>query len=88
MVAAAPHIDARLLAALARLLRAGHSIAESHRRLGEIAERLGLYRPSYEQTRVLAHALKAGKRDPGVGQTLLDVTFRVRPPEAILDLLE
>jgi hypothetical protein len=84
---AAPHLDARLIAGLARLDDPARPIAETHRRLGAVADELGLTRPSYEQTRTIIHALRAGRRDPAVGQVLLDIAFRVRPPEALLDVV-
>ena len=87
MPRAAPHIDARLITGLARLDDPGRSIAETNRRLGALADELGLTRPSYEQTRTVVHALRARRRDPEVGQVLLDIAFRVRPPEALLDVV-
>jgi hypothetical protein len=84
---AAPRIDERLVAALARLDRPGRPIAESHRRVGSIAEELGLSRPSYEQCRVVVHALRSQKRGSEVGSILLDVVLRTRPPEALIKAL-
>jgi hypothetical protein len=83
---AAPRIDSRLLAALARIDNPGRPIADVHRQLGSAADRLGFPRPSYEQVRVLVHALRARKRGPGVGDLLLDVALQKRPPEAIVEL--
>ena len=88
MPSAAPRIDERLIAALARLEAVGRPIAESHRRLGVLAERLRCPRPSYEQTRVLVHKLRARKRRPSAGEVLLDIAVQKLPPQAILDLLE
>jgi hypothetical protein len=48
---------------------------------------MGLTRPSYEQVRTIVHLLRSARRSPEVGQVLLDITMRVRPPEAILDVL-
>lgn len=87
MTAAAPRIDSRLVAAIARLDRPTRPIAETHRRVGRVAEYLELARPSYEQVRVLVHELRAQRLDPGAGEMLLDIAFRVRPPQAILDAL-
>jgi hypothetical protein len=86
MLHAAPRIDPRLLAALARIDAPGRSIADTHRRLGRVAERLGLPRPSYEQVRVLVHALRARRRGPGVGDLLLDIALQKKPPQAVIDL--
>ncbi|HMJ00966.1 MAG TPA: hypothetical protein VK488_14105 [Gaiellaceae bacterium] len=87
MPRAAPHVDARLVAGLAKLDKPGRPIAETHRVVGLLADELGLTRPSYEQARTIVHLLRSAKRDPEVGQVLLDITMRVRPPEAILDVL-
>jgi hypothetical protein len=37
--------------------------------------------------RVVLHALRRGKREPGVRALLLDLAFRTRSPEQILDSL-
>ena len=87
MPRAAPHVDARLVAGLARLDKPGRPIAETHRILGQLADELGLTRPSYEQARTIVHLLRNRRRDPEVGQVLLDITMRVRPPTALLDVL-
>jgi len=86
MPAAAPRIDTRLIVALHRLHDRRNPIAETHRRLGLVADHLSLPRPSYEQTRILVHAIRRGEPRYGPGELLLDIAFRVRPPEAILDL--
>ena len=75
------------MAALAQLDRQDVPIAETHRVLGLWADELALPRPSYEQARVTLHALRLAKRDPVVGKVLLDIAFRVRPPEAFVEAL-
>ena len=85
MVAAAPAIDVRLVAALERLDNGKKPIADLHRSLGKVADRIGLTRPSYEQTRVVVHLLREGRRGPAVGALLLELAYRGRPPEQILD---
>lgn len=88
MLAFAPRIPQRLLEALARLDGPGVPIAEINRRLGQEAERLGLRRPSYERIRVLVHQLRRFRRmRPTTTSVLLDVLWRTRPPEALLDRL-
>jgi hypothetical protein len=87
LTTAAPRIDERLVAALSRLDDSTLPIAEINRRLGVVSEGLGLTRPSYQQVRVIVHQLRSKPRSPRVGETLLDITFRVRPPEAIFDVL-
>jgi hypothetical protein len=84
---AAPRIDDRLLAALARLDKRGRPIAETHRRLGRVADTLELTRPSYEQVRVHVHALRRRELNPGAGDILLDIAFQRRTGEALRDLL-
>ena len=87
LTTAAPRIDERLVAALGRLDDPTLPIAEINRRLGLVAEALGLTRPSYQQVRVIVHQLRSQSRSPRVGETLLEISFRVKPPTAILDAL-
>jgi hypothetical protein len=86
VTASAPRIDERLVAALARLDDPTLPIAETNRRLGLVAEALGLCRPSYQQVRVIVHLLRSRNRSPQVGQQLLELSFRVKHPNALLDL--
>jgi hypothetical protein len=85
MVAQAPRIDERLVGALARLDDRSLPIAELNRRLGLVAESLGLKRPSYQQVRVILHELRSRRRSPNFGKTLLDIAYRTRPPTALID---
>jgi hypothetical protein len=87
MVTCAPRIPARLLAALARLDNPALPMAEVNRRLGAEAARLGLTRPSYERIRVLLNDARQARRrrGPTTAQVLVDIAFRLRPPEALLD---
>jgi len=79
MVVSAPSIDSRLLAALVRLDNERTAIAETHRRIGRVADELGLTRPSYQQIRTLVHLHRAGKVNPGAGAILLEIAYRARP---------
>ncbi|MBD0338896.1 MAG: hypothetical protein ICV67_06390 [Thermoleophilia bacterium] len=89
MLSFAPRLTPRLLEAIARCEDPALPIAEISRRVGAEAERLGLFRPSYERVRSLVaelryrRALKA--RQPSTAEVLLDVALRVRPTEALLD---
>jgi hypothetical protein len=83
----APRIDERLVGALSRLDRRGQPVAEIHRNLGLVADAFGLKRPSYQQKRVILYSLRAQQRSPRIGETLLDIALRNRPPLAIMDLL-
>jgi hypothetical protein len=74
--------------ALVRLDDKRVPIAEVNRRVGEEAERLGLRRPSYQRIRELVHQSRRLRRSrPTTTSVLVDVAFRVRPPEAVLDHL-
>lgn len=87
VVPLAPRIDSRLVAALARIDDRRLPIAETNRRLGPVAAELGLVKPSYEQVRVIVHALRRAKCDPSVGSLLLDLALRTRSPQEILEVL-
>jgi hypothetical protein len=84
---AAPRIDPRLVAALRRLDRPGAPIAETHRALGSVADWLEIPRPSYQQIRVLVQEHRRRPIYPGVGETLLQIALRTKPPGALLDVL-
>jgi hypothetical protein len=62
-------------------------MAETNRRIGALAGDLGLPRPSYEQVRLLVKEHRRGRLRPTAGQILLEIAFRARPPEALLDYL-
>ena len=84
----APRIDPRLVAALEALDDAKEPIAETNRRVGSLAETIGVPRPSYQQIRLRVHADRARRRARRARIDLvLDVQFRRRPPEALLELL-
>jgi hypothetical protein len=85
MPAAAPRISRRLLETLVKLDDRLVPIAETYRRVGSEAERLGLTRPSYEQVRVLIHRARRMRAGPTTTTVLIEVMARARPPEALLD---
>lgn len=87
MVAQAPRINESLVGALARLDDPTVPVAEINRRVGFVAESLGFKRPSYQQVRVILHELRGRRRSPNLGETLLDIAYRSRPPTALLDYL-
>jgi hypothetical protein len=60
-------------------------IAETCRRLGAEADRLGLTRPSYQRIRELVHRSRSIRRGPSTTSVLVDIAWRVRSPEALLD---
>jgi hypothetical protein len=55
MVTMAPRISRRLIEAMVRFDDRSRPIAETYRRVGAEAERLGLTRPSYQRIRELVH---------------------------------
>lgn len=80
----APRISYRLLEALARLDDRSVPIAETNRRLGAEAARLGLPRPSYQRVRELVHAHRRINRGPSTLRVLTEVALRARAPEEFL----
>jgi hypothetical protein len=82
MLPSAPRVDVRLVAAAERLDDPAVRIAETNRRVGLVAEALGLTRPSYEQVRRIVHEARRRGRRPTTGDVLLDIAFRTRPPSA------
>ena len=87
MRASAPRLDSRLLAALARLDKPDRPIADTHRALGMVADRLGVPRPSYQRTRMVVHLIRAGRTPNEVADVLLDIALRNKPPEALAEVL-
>lgn len=67
----APRLHPSLLAALTRLDSRDWPIAETNRRLGEVAELIGVPRPSYEQTRFYVHEHRSRPLAPSAGDVLL-----------------
>lgn len=88
MACAAPRIGPSLHAAIERLDDESLPIAEVYRRVAAVAELIGQSRPSYEQIRLLVHEHRRRGLPPSAGQLLLEVGFRARPPEALLELLD
>jgi hypothetical protein len=82
----APRIPQRLLDEIERQSRRSVPIAEMNRCVGRAAARMGLYRPSYQQVRVLVHEARRLRRQAPVPVSTVarQVAFRVRPPDAIL----
>ena len=87
MTPAAPRIHSSLVAAAERLDDRTQPIMETCRRVGAVARALGLVRPSYEQVRIIVHAARRRGRVPSAGDVLLDVALRIRPVDALGDLL-
>ena len=83
-----PRIVERLVAAIARLDDPTLPIAETNRRLGVVAEGLGLIRPSYQQVRVIVHELRSERRSSRVGETLLQIAYGMRTQDQMLRAFE
>ncbi len=62
-------------------------MAETHRRIGLIADELGVPRPSYERIRCLVRMHRRRPLEPGIGETLLDIALQKRPPESIIEAI-
>ena len=82
-----PRIDERLVAAIVRLDDPSLPIAETNRRLGLVADGLGLTRPSYQQVRVIVHQVRSQKRSSRLGETLLEISYGMRTQGQILRVL-
>jgi hypothetical protein len=85
MTSSAPRIDLRLLAAIADLDRPERAIAETNRRVGQLAVNLGLARPSYEQVRTVVHAARNGRRVYGLAEAYIDLTFQTAPARVVVE---
>jgi hypothetical protein len=83
----APRIDPRLVKAIVRLDRRDTPIAETNRRVGEVAGRLGLPKPSYEQVRAIVHAARNSVRAYGLRDAAYDVSFRTADPRVVAERL-
>jgi hypothetical protein len=79
-VRSSPRIDSRLLRALPDLDDPKRPIAETRRRLGELAVELDLPRPSYERVRQLVNAQRSLVTRPSRSGALIDLVFYTAPP--------
>jgi hypothetical protein len=84
MLTFAPRISHRLLEELVRLDDREVPIAETSRRLGAEAARLGLPKPSYERVRELVHQHRRINRGPSTLRVLTEVALRARAPDELL----
>jgi hypothetical protein len=76
----------RLLDEIERQSRRSVPIADMNRCVGRAADAMGLYRPSYQQVRVLVHEARRFRRQGPVPVSTVakQVAFRVRPPDAVI----
>ena len=87
MPIAAPRIHPALLFALERIDRKTRPIADTHRRLGAIADLIGVPRPSYQRTRELVHEHRRRKLKPSAGRILFEVMTSQTPKLTLNRLL-
>jgi hypothetical protein len=83
----APRLPLRLVEEIERLAASRLSSAEICRRVGEKAELLGAPRPSYQRVRALVCEIRGRPHRPSTTAVLLDVAFRARPPDAVVQHL-
>lgn len=84
----APRISRRLLQAIVRFDDRSLPIAETYRRVGAEAERLGLTRPSYQRIRELVHEARSVRRGPSPVDFLrLSLALKAGNPDVVVDLL-
>lgn len=88
MYAAAPRLDPRLLAAIARLDDSSLPIAETYRRCRGAAADLGIPRPSYERVRLhLQEVRREGERARVARETILAVLLHQKPLDAVNEIV-
>jgi hypothetical protein len=80
----APRLSQRLLDEIERRAHDSVPIAEINRRVGRAAAEMRLYKPSYQQVRVLVHAARELRRTAPkpVSTIAAEVVFRVIPTRA------
>ena len=84
MPRSATRIPQRLYRALVELDDGTRPIADLAREVAALAEEIGVPRPSYERVRVLVKEARSIRRGPSTAEVLLDISFRARPPDALL----
>ena len=83
----AGRVNQRLFEEIERGVRDKLSAAEICRRVRRRANELGVQPPCYERVRVLVNEVRARPWEPGALEVAVDVAFRARPPDAMLDVL-
>jgi hypothetical protein len=87
MLSFAPRLSPKLLEAVVRYDDRKVPIAETYRKVGREAERLGLPRPSYQRVRVLVHSARRARSRPTTASLLVDAALNVRHPRHVLEEL-
>jgi hypothetical protein len=88
VVTLAPRISHRLIEAIVRFDDRSRPIAETYRRVGAEAERLGLTRPSYQRIRELVHEARRIRRGLTAADVLRLLTDPWRTPEDGINRLQ
>lgn len=87
--AAAPRLDPRLLAAIARIDDSSLPIADTYRRCRSVAADLGIPRPSYERVRIHVNEVRRRReRARAARETILAVALHQKPVDALYEILE
>jgi hypothetical protein len=87
VVTLAPRISHRLIEAIVRFDDRSRPIAETYRRVGVEAERLGLTRPSYQRIRELVHEARNARPRLSVSDVVRLVTMPLKNTDDGLDRL-
>jgi hypothetical protein len=88
VVTLAPRISHLLIHAIVRFDDESRPIAETYRRVGAEAERLGLTRPSYQRIRELVHESRRIRRRPTTADLIRLVTAPLRSADELIERLQ
>jgi hypothetical protein len=88
--AAGPRLERRFLEGVTRLDDRSVPIAETYRRIRDLAEQLGVPRPSYERVRLHLRAVRSRQDERlRTRDLVLELAYNTRPADAVMrDLLE
>jgi|SRR5437588_7704045 len=84
----APRISHRLIEAIVRFDDRTRPIAETARRVGAEAERLGLTRPSYQRIRELVHECRRIRKRPAAAEIFYLVTAPLKSTDDGIERLQ
>ena len=89
MYASAPRLDRQLLDAIADVDDSSLPIAETYRRIRDVARDLGIPRPSYERVRLHVREVRSRRERALVARdTILAVALYQKPVDALYDVFE
>jgi len=85
MYAAGPRVERRFLDGVAKLDDRSLPIAETYRRTRDLAEQMGIPRPSYERLRVHVHATRRREEERRRTRELVfQLAYNTRPANEVL----